>query len=204
MPEGCNAAITSRSLAGARSLVAFPSFRELLSFRDRLPCIAKPSVCLKKKAGLVFGGPALSALPEAPDSRLLTWDIHGTASRSEQNRPETLTRILAPPQVHGTAPDIAGKDLANPTALLLSAVMMLRHMGMVDYASKIESACFATIRDRKVRLGQSWPSTGRGSSEAVSTGPASATIGALALLWIGPRSFSSRVAAVLPRPAIAE
>jgi isocitrate/isopropylmalate dehydrogenase len=30
--------------------------------------------------------------------------------------------------VHGTAPDIAGKDKANPTALLLSAVMMLRHL----------------------------------------------------------------------------
>lgn len=53
-------------------------------------------------------------------------------------------------QVHGTAPDIAGKDLANPTALLLSAVMMLRHMGLHDYAKKIETACFDAIRDRKV------------------------------------------------------
>jgi isocitrate/isopropylmalate dehydrogenase len=32
--------------------------------------------------------------------------------------------------VHGTAPDIAGKGLANPTALLLSSVMMLRHLGL--------------------------------------------------------------------------
>uniref|UniRef100_A0A8C8R7N4 Isocitrate dehydrogenase [NAD] subunit alpha, mitochondrial n=1 Tax=Pelusios castaneus TaxID=367368 RepID=A0A8C8R7N4_9SAUR len=52
--------------------------------------------------------------------------------------------------VHGTAPDIAGKDLANPTALLLSAVMMLRHMGLQEYATKIETACFDTIKDRKV------------------------------------------------------
>uniref|UniRef100_H3A7L8 Isocitrate dehydrogenase [NAD] subunit, mitochondrial n=1 Tax=Latimeria chalumnae TaxID=7897 RepID=H3A7L8_LATCH len=52
--------------------------------------------------------------------------------------------------VHGTAPDIAGKDLANPTALLLSAVMMLRHMGFSQYAMNIETACFDTIRDRKV------------------------------------------------------
>ena len=44
--------------------------------------------------------------------------------------------------VHGTAPDIAGKDLANPTALLLSSVMMLRHMDLYDHAAKIESACF--------------------------------------------------------------
>ncbi|MBN3314140.1 IDH3A dehydrogenase, partial [Atractosteus spatula] len=52
--------------------------------------------------------------------------------------------------VHGTAPDIAGKDLANPTALLLSAVMMLRHMGLHSYAGKIEAACFDTINDKQV------------------------------------------------------
>lgn len=40
--------------------------------------------------------------------------------------------------------------MANPTALLLSAVMMLRHMGLHDYAKKIETACFNTIRDKKV------------------------------------------------------
>ncbi|CAJ0949014.1 unnamed protein product [Ranitomeya imitator] len=51
--------------------------------------------------------------------------------------------------VHGTAPDIAGKDLANPTALLLSAVMMLRHMKLQDHARKIESACFETIKAGK-------------------------------------------------------
>uniref|UniRef100_A0A4W3HZH0 Isocitrate dehydrogenase [NAD] subunit, mitochondrial n=1 Tax=Callorhinchus milii TaxID=7868 RepID=A0A4W3HZH0_CALMI len=52
--------------------------------------------------------------------------------------------------VHGTAPDIAGKDMANPTALLLSAVMMLRHMGLFDHARKIESACFETIKNQQV------------------------------------------------------
>lgn len=57
-----------------------------------------------------------------------------------------------PSQVHGTAPDIAGKDMANPTALLLSAVMMLRHMGLFDHAAKIEAACFATIKDGKVSV----------------------------------------------------
>ncbi|XP_008308499.1 isocitrate dehydrogenase [NAD] subunit alpha, mitochondrial [Cynoglossus semilaevis] len=51
--------------------------------------------------------------------------------------------------VHGTAPDIAGLDLANPTALLLSAVMMLRHMGLHPHADKIQTACFDTIRDKK-------------------------------------------------------
>jgi isocitrate dehydrogenase (NAD+) len=42
--------------------------------------------------------------------------------------------------VHGTAPDIVGKDMANPTALLLSSVMMLRHMKLNDHADNIEQA----------------------------------------------------------------
>jgi isocitrate dehydrogenase (NAD+) len=42
--------------------------------------------------------------------------------------------------VHGSAPDIAGKNLANPTALLLSAVMMLRHIDEADAAARIMEA----------------------------------------------------------------
>ena len=53
-------------------------------------------------------------------------------------------------QVHGTAPDIAGKDLANPTALLLSGVMMLRHLNLDNFAMRIERACFETIREGQV------------------------------------------------------
>ncbi|XP_013792202.1 isocitrate dehydrogenase [NAD] subunit alpha, mitochondrial-like, partial [Limulus polyphemus] len=53
--------------------------------------------------------------------------------------------------VHGTAPDIAGQDKANPTALLLSSIMMLRYMGFTSHADKIENACFDTIREGKVR-----------------------------------------------------
>jgi len=55
--------------------------------------------------------------------------------------------------VHGTAPDIAGKDLANPTALLLSSVMMLRHMDLYAHAAKIESACFQVIKEGKTITG---------------------------------------------------
>lgn len=47
--------------------------------------------------------------------------------------------------VHGSAPDIAGKGLANPTALLLSSCMMLRHMSLNNEADKIESAVLKTI-----------------------------------------------------------
>jgi isocitrate dehydrogenase (NAD+) len=42
--------------------------------------------------------------------------------------------------VHGSAPDIADKNLANPTALLLSALMMLEHIGETDRAGRIRSA----------------------------------------------------------------
>ena len=42
--------------------------------------------------------------------------------------------------VHGSAPDIAGKNLANPTALLLSALMMLRHIGETAAADRITAA----------------------------------------------------------------
>ncbi|DBB04302.1 hypothetical protein WJX77_009400 [Trebouxia sp. C0004] len=55
--------------------------------------------------------------------------------------------------VHGTAPDIAGQDKANPTALLLSSVMMLRHMGLVDKAEAIQNAVLGTIAEGKYRTG---------------------------------------------------
>lgn len=48
--------------------------------------------------------------------------------------------------VHGTAPDLVGKDIANPTALLLSSVMMLRHLKMDEYAAKIENAVLSSIK----------------------------------------------------------
>lgn len=48
--------------------------------------------------------------------------------------------------VHGSAPDIAGKDIANPTALLLSAIEMLKYIKEDEYAQKIESALIQTIK----------------------------------------------------------
>ncbi|MCP9260895.1 Isocitrate dehydrogenase [NAD] subunit, mitochondrial [Dirofilaria immitis] len=55
--------------------------------------------------------------------------------------------------VHGTAPDIAGLNKANPTALLLSAVMMLRYLELTSYADKIEKACFDAIREGNEKTG---------------------------------------------------
>ncbi|MBU7577844.1 MAG: NADP-dependent isocitrate dehydrogenase [Flavihumibacter sp.] len=47
--------------------------------------------------------------------------------------------------VHGTAPDIAGKNIANPTALLLSGIAMLRHLGLMESAAVIENALLYTL-----------------------------------------------------------
>lgn len=53
--------------------------------------------------------------------------------------------------VHGSAPDIAGKGLANPTAILLSSVTMLQHMGELTFANKIEAAILRTLSEPKTR-----------------------------------------------------
>lgn len=52
--------------------------------------------------------------------------------------------------VHGSAPDIAGKNIANPSALLLSAVMMLEYIGEKEKALKIEKALKLVIKEGKV------------------------------------------------------
>jgi isocitrate dehydrogenase (NAD+) len=51
--------------------------------------------------------------------------------------------------VHGSAPDIAGKGLANPTAVLMSAIMMLRQLGETDAATRTENALFKVFQEHK-------------------------------------------------------
>lgn len=55
--------------------------------------------------------------------------------------------------VHGSAPDIAGQNKANPTALLQSGIMMLRHLEMPEIAARIEKALFATLADPSLVTG---------------------------------------------------
>jgi isocitrate dehydrogenase (NAD+) len=52
--------------------------------------------------------------------------------------------------VHGSAPDIAGQDKANPTAAILSAVLLLRHLGETDAAARIEHAVSEVLREGAV------------------------------------------------------
>lgn len=49
--------------------------------------------------------------------------------------------------IHGSAPDIAGKDIANPSGLLNSAIMMLVHVGQPEIAEKIHNAWLTTLED---------------------------------------------------------
>ena len=52
--------------------------------------------------------------------------------------------------VHGTAPDIAGKNVANPTALLMSSIMMLRHIDELQAAKRVEDALHKVYREGRV------------------------------------------------------
>ncbi len=51
--------------------------------------------------------------------------------------------------VHGSAPDIAGKDMANPTALLQSSILMLRHIGEEAAADRVQAALEKTYTEKK-------------------------------------------------------
>jgi isocitrate dehydrogenase (NAD+) len=61
------------------------------------------------------------------------------------------TEIAVFEAVHGSAPDIAGKGLANPTALLLSAILMLRHIDEGAAAERVMAALVAVLTEGSVR-----------------------------------------------------
>jgi isocitrate dehydrogenase (NAD+) len=62
-------------------------------------------------------------------------------------------RIAVFEAVHGTAPDIAGKNLANPTALMMSAVMMLNWLGLVEASRRLDRALMQVYAEGRVRTG---------------------------------------------------
>ena len=55
--------------------------------------------------------------------------------------------------VHGSAPDIAGKGIANPTSLLLAAALMLDHVGRGDLRARLEGAIDQVLNTDQVRTG---------------------------------------------------
>ena len=52
--------------------------------------------------------------------------------------------------VHGSVPKYAGQDRINPTAMILSACLMLRHLGYSEGADRVENAVATVIREGKV------------------------------------------------------
>src|SRR5215469_4762942 len=54
--------------------------------------------------------------------------------------------------VHGSAPPIAGKNMANPMGSILTGAMMLAHLGMTEEAAKIESAVVDAVREKKTTV----------------------------------------------------
>jgi len=52
--------------------------------------------------------------------------------------------------VHGAAPDIAGRGIANPTALIQTAVLMLKYLGERDAATRIETALRSVVGEARV------------------------------------------------------
>jgi isocitrate dehydrogenase (NAD+) len=53
--------------------------------------------------------------------------------------------------VHGSAPDIAGQGIANPTALLQSGILMLRYLNEREAADRVENALMTVLKEGKVR-----------------------------------------------------
>ncbi len=72
----------------------------------------------------------------------------GLAASANLNPDRTGPSLFEP--VHGSAPDIAGKGLANPTAAVLSAVLMLEFLGEAECAERVRQACDAVIADEAV------------------------------------------------------
>ena len=75
--------------------------------------------------------------PRAPDS---------SEASASCPAPTSATKAAIFEAVHGTAPDIAGQDKANPTALLMSAILMLRHLDLAELADRVEAAMLGTLR----------------------------------------------------------
>ena len=103
--------------------------------------------------------------------------------------------------IHGSAPDIAGRDIANPSGLLQAAVMMLVHIGQTEIASRVQNAWLATIEDG-LHTPDIW--TRHGSGECVGTaGFAEAVIDRLGTrpVKLTPVDYADAAAATFALPA---
>jgi tartrate dehydrogenase/decarboxylase/D-malate dehydrogenase len=72
----------------------------------------------------------------------------GLAASANINPERDYPSVFEP--VHGSAPDITGKGIANPLATILSAGMMLEHLGEPEAAAAVHDACMTVLRDGEV------------------------------------------------------
>ena len=86
----------------------------------------------------------------------------GLAASGNINPDRTAPSMFEP--VHGSAPDIAGKQLADPTAAILSAALLLDHLGLDGAARRVESAVLADLEERAAR-GPGSPARSRRTAE---------------------------------------
>jgi hypothetical protein len=116
--------------------------------------VTLPAICAPVLLVVSASPPRVTSVLIAPSSSRYEHRHHLLPVVLSLHCPAWRAHLLHPTQVHGTAPDIAGQNKANPTALLLSAVMMLRHMGLYTHANRIERAAYDVLREGKVRLDQ--------------------------------------------------
>ena len=96
--------------------------------------------------------------------------------------------------VHGSAPKYAGKDVINPTALILSSVMMLRHLGEGAAADRVEDAVLVTLEEGTATTQDLVRQTGGDVNTAAST--TGFTDAVIANLGRGPATLKARRSAV--------
>jgi tartrate dehydrogenase/decarboxylase/D-malate dehydrogenase len=93
----------------------------------------------------------------------------GIAPSGNINPERKFPSVFEP--VHGSAPDIAGKGIANPVGQIWSAAMMLEHLGESEAAAAIVKAIETTLSDARTRTGDLG-----GSANTVSAGKAVAAL----------------------------
>ncbi len=99
----------------------------------------------------------------------------GLAASGNVNPERTAPSMFEP--VHGSAPDIAGQGLADPTATVLSVALMLEHLGLHDAAARIEAA---VVADVAARAGEPGERPARRSTSEIGDALAAAVVAAAA------------------------
>jgi isocitrate dehydrogenase len=124
--------------------------------------------------------------------------VGGLGFASSGNYGDTVAIFEA---VHGSAPKYAGKDVINPTALILSSVMMLRHLGEAAAADRVEDAVLVTLEEGHATTQDLVRQTGGDVDTAAST--TGFTDAVIANMGRGPATLKARragVAVAAPNP----